>query len=387
MDIPIDKYDVSVGLFVFMGLLAVVCLTVFLAGPDLFDIGSTNVKTYLPQTYGLKRGVPVSYLDFVVGHVKSVTLTDGTKPEEKVEVVFTIRRKYQDVIRKNFQTSLEKEQLGGIVSGAIILNPPEGDGDPGDPIASGDILHYHEAASLFSDLTNVSTDIQEQILPRVTSILTEIDIFLARLNDPSGDTQVMMSKLRETAELLMAPEGELRNTLKLANEFAEILTNRENIIMQLLHDEQLIPALQEAVENMRQVTRNSVTIAKDTEEIINTVKGTSQTASETMTKNLPHVETILRDFMAMQTQILALLSDVQIIVDNISETSASMPSLMGDVQTQLRELEDITEAVKNISIIQWNLEEDTIEDPVLLKPLLLKQNKMPGQEDARTKEE
>lgn len=386
MDIPIDKYDVSVGLFVFMGLLVVVCLTVFLAGPDLFDIGSTKVKTYLPQTYGLKRGVPVSYLDFVVGHVKSVTLTDRTEPSEKVEVVFTIRRKYKDVIRRNFRTSLEKEQLGGIVSGTIILHPPQDDQEHGAAVVTGDILHYHEAASLFSDLTNVSTSIQEQILPRITSILTEVDVFLARLNDPEGDTQVMMTKLRETAELLMDPDGEMRNTLKLANEFAEILTDRNNIIMQLLHDENLIPAIREAVENMRQVTRNSVTIAQDTEEIIRTVRGTSETASTAMERNIPQVEAVLRDLIVIQTQVLTLIEEVRVIVGNLVESSASVPALMGDVQTQLRELEDITEAVKNISIIQWNLEEDSIENPVILKPLLLKQ-KTPGREEPRSEEE
>ena len=36
--------------------------TAFLAAPDLFDIGSIEVKTYLPSTYSLKRGVPVSYV-------------------------------------------------------------------------------------------------------------------------------------------------------------------------------------------------------------------------------------------------------------------------------------------------------------------------------------
>ncbi|MFH1999021.1 MAG: MlaD family protein [Planctomycetota bacterium] len=387
MDIPIDKYDITVGFFVFMGLLAVVCLTVFLAGPDLFEIGSIEAKTYLPSTYGLKRGVPVSYLELLVGHVRSVTLMDRADPNEQVEVIFTIRRRYVDVIRNHFQTSLEKEQLGGILSGNIILSPPVEGTDPGRPIATGDVLNYHKSESLFTDLSKFSNQLQEKVLPRITSILTEIDVFLARLNDPDGDTRIMMTKLRETAELLMSPDGELRNTLRLANEFATILVDRKNILMQLLYDEQLVPALKETMENMRQVSENGATIAGDAEDIVKNVKESSGSASEVLNKNLPHVDKILHDFMEIQSSVLALIEEVRQIVQTVSDTSASLPAFMGDVQIQLRELEDITRAVKNIALIQWNLEDDSIKDPVLLKPLLLKPNQTPGAEKPEAEKE
>ena len=127
MDIPIDRHDVMAGLFVLAGLLVLVALAIFLAQPGLLDLDSVHLKTYLPSTFGLDRGVPVTYLDKPVGKVRTVRFTAPEKERKlPVEVTFTVKRTYCSLIRNDFRTTLEKQQFGGFLSGRILLHRPSG---------------------------------------------------------------------------------------------------------------------------------------------------------------------------------------------------------------------------------------------------------------------
>jgi len=254
MDIPLDKYDLVVGFFVVAGLVALTVLITFQAGTAFFDFGSIEAHTYLPSAYGLKRGVPVSYLHFPVGKVKSVRLADPDAPERKVKVTFTINGDFQRIIKKNFTTSLEKEQLGGILSGNVILSPPEPPAEPSAPVEEGDELVYHQLDSLFSDITNLSSRFQQELMPRMEAILRETEIFLMRLNDPEGDANLMLANMRQISELLLDPEGELRRALLRANEMMERLADKNNNLMRFLSDQEMYENLNEALANMRDLS-------------------------------------------------------------------------------------------------------------------------------------
>jgi ABC-type transporter Mla subunit MlaD len=371
MDIPLDKYDFIVGFFVLAGLVAAALLITFLVGPDLFDFGSIEVRTYLPSSYGLKRGVPVSYLQFPVGHVKSVQLADPDSIEKKVCVTFTINERFQGIIRKNFTTSLEQEQLGGILSGNIILSPPEPPGAPGGPVESGDELEYHKLETLFSEITDLSSQFQEVLMPRMDSILVELETFLKRINDPDGNAQQMLSNLREMSEILLDPEGELRVALLRANELMETIADENNNLMKFIRDEQMYEAMNETVMNVRNLSGKG-------DSILDEAKAAATKANEALTAGRammdeahPKVAEILDSIIELQGKTALLLDDLQVVARRTREATSNLPGLADSVEEQLRQVDEITRAAKQIFLIRWYLDESVIDDPVLLKPLML----------------
>lgn len=363
MDIPLDKYDIIVGFFVLAGLITAALLITFQAGPDLFDFGSIEVSTYLPGAYGLKRGVPVSYLQFKVGHVKSVRLADPDAPEKKVEITFTINEQFQEVIKKNFTTSLEQEQLGGFLSGNIILSPPE-PAAASDPVEDGDELEYHKLDTLFSDITNLSGQFQDVLMPRMESILVELETFLKRINDPEGDAQLMMTNMREMSEILLDPKGELRLALLRANELMESIADENNNLMKFIRDDKMYEAMNETVLNVRDLSGRGGALFDEA--------GETLTAGRTMMDEAgPKVSEILDSIIELQGKTSLLMEDLQVVARKTREATSSLPVLVDSVEEQLRQVDEITRAAKQIFLIRWYLDDSVIDDPVLLRPLML----------------
>jgi ABC-type transporter Mla subunit MlaD len=357
MDIPIDKFDLFVGFFVLIGLIAVACLTAFLAGPDLFDIGSVEVKTYLPSTYGLKRGTPVNYLKLTVGHVKSVKLYKPEDPLMKVEVVFTIKERFREVIKKDFQTKLEAETLGGILSGNIILSPPEKGIGSSNPVESGDVLTHHKSASLLGDITNMSAQLQENLLPQVNGILSELTVFMKDLNDP---------------------EGKFQRTLTKACIVAETMSNEKNFLMRTMRNEKLYAAMMDITKNLQTASRKSVSIADDSQRVVDMAIESSTVTRDSLEVIVPQVKEIVSNILDLQADMAVILAETKEITASVARVTDSLPAMATDAQAQLKEMEKIIEAVKNIAFISWNLEEEVIDEPVLTKPLLLKRFKKPS---------
>ena len=96
---------------------------------------------------------------------------------------------------------------------------------------------------------------------------------------------------------------------------------------------------------------------------------------------------ILANLILLQEEARAFLADARKVSSSLAASSDLLPSMVEKTEEQLRELEDITRAVKNSFLIQWNLEEDGIEDPVILKPLLINRfNKKSGTADSTEEE-
>lgn len=370
MDIPIDRFNLTVGFFVLIGLILLGILTVYLAGPDLFDFGSVKVKTYLPSTYGLKRGVPVTYLDMGVGHVKSVKLSGLQDPNKQIEVIFTVREDFKQHITTDFKTSLERQQFGGFLSGEIKLDPPTVYKEKVEPVQDGDELDYEESRSMIDDVTNFSKNLQDEILPRVQKLLDELTGFLERMNDEEGDFAMTLSNLRKMSEDLRDPEGELMRLLKAGNELAAELTDENNLLMTVLNDRELVRKINETADNMLVASQTASAVGEEAEDAVARAKKITGDVDEFLTGNLPRMEKILDNILAAQEEIFPLLKDARVVSSSVAQAAARIPGLVNDVQIQLKEMEDISRAVKNIFIIRWYLEDDSIEDPTVLKPLL-----------------
>ena len=383
MDMPFDKHDLTVGFFTLICLLALAVLTVLLAGGDLFALKSVEVHTFLSSTFGLKKGVPVTFLDMQVGKVKSVEFSNLSGPERQVRVVFSVYEKFQDRIYTDFTTSLEQAQFGAFLSGKIMLDAPDpvvdGPLDPSRrPVGDGDELRYKKKASMFDGLTDLPKQFKEEVLPqvkesleKVDKLLSEVLRFMEDLNDPEGDAKKTLATMRMTAETLLDPEGELMRSLKLANRFAEEIVAEENLVMQVLKNRALLDDATETLSNVKRITGEGAELAEQAGPLMGTANRTAAQVEQVMKDNLPRIETILDGVVTIQKQVQDLLRTAELISGTVVEASSNLPTLMGNVESQMAQLEDITRAVKNIFLIRWYLDERQVDDPTLLKPLLL----------------
>lgn len=383
MDIPIDRHDVMAGLFVLSGLVVLVALALFLAGPDLLDLESVRLKTYLPSTFGLSRGVPVTYLDKPVGKVKEVRFT---RPEEgrglPVEVTFTVKGDYRSLIRNDFRTTLEKQQFGGFLSGRILLHPPapEAAAPGARPVRDGDVLDYMESISIFDSLNDLPFQLKEEILPRVNTLLDEAETFLASMNDPGGDFRVTLAGLRAMSTELSDPEGKLQTTLSLLQKTAAQVADEGNLLMQLLHDREIAGLAKEAARNVRDLSGKGLEAADRADRVLGQAESLAGTGREMLEEARPKASEILERLLALQEETLAVLRDVRRITTTLARSSDAFPSILDGARLQMKELEDITQAVKNIFFIRWNLEDRSMEDPVLRTPLRIRRPMQDKQE-------
>ncbi len=387
MEIPINRHDLIVGVFVMCGIIAIAILLIFLAGPDLLDFGSIKAKTYLPKTYGLKRGVPVTYLDMKAGHVVSVELSGREKKGEQIEVSFTISKKFKDQITTTFWTTLKKEQFGGFLSGEIILNHPEGSTQKGSPVKDGDEIKYMESSGPLDELADFPSLMKRKLIPEFEKLLSGINGFLDQVNNPDGDFRRFMSSLRKTSEHLAKQDGELMRAIAKANKLITEMADEKNLIMSVLHDKTVHSELQETIKNLRAASQKGNALMEKAEKIAVSAGEASLTARDLLADSGPRASEILDRTLDLQQQMSAFLDDARLISANLYEASASIPGLLDDARMQLSEIEEIARAIKKNFIVQWNLDKKPAEDPVLLRPLLLDDFDKPAGQSTETKKE
>jgi len=373
MDISYDKFDLSAGLFVLAGLIGLVVLTMLLAGPDLFDLDSITLKTYLPSTYSLKRGVPVTYLEIEVGHVKSVKLSGRAAKNEQIEVLFTLKNKYQDLITSGFSTSLGQNDVIGLISGGeIILTPPaEEDEVAQAPIQDGDTLRYKKAPALLDGLTDLPMKLERDVLPKVETFLTQINSFMTRINDPNGDILATVASFRSLATFLNDKNGAFMRSMKQVEVLADELADEKNLLMAVLHNPTLADTLDTTAANLQDLSKQGKIIAGQTQQLLGDAEQIPRTTQRFLDEELPHTREVIENLLTLQKLTLPILEDAKRITSSLVETTENLPGMVSDIESQLREMEDITQAVKNISLIRWNLEEEVRETPTVLRPVML----------------
>jgi len=372
MDIPIDKYDLTVGFFVLISIIALAALIVFLSGGDPFAIGSVEVKTYIAQTFGINKGTPVTYLDMQVGKVKAVHFSNKDDPKMQIEVVFSIRKKFQPRITNKFSTTLEPAQFGPIISGKLILKAPEIVIAGARLLVDGDKLPFKATPSPLEGLQDLPKKIEDEVLPKVNKLLSEFTTFMEDLNNPEGDARRTLAALRQTTQTILDPEGEFMRSIHLANELVATLIDENNTVIKLLNNEKLYDDITATVSNVRAISDKGALLADETENVITVAKEAAATADDLLSQTMPKIEKILQKILKLQDHIAVLLTDAKVISTSVARATMSLPTMMSDVETQMKELEEITRAIKNIFIIRWNLEEKGYIDPTLVKPLLLR---------------
>jgi hypothetical protein len=149
------------------------------------------------------------------------------------------------------------------------------------------------------------------------------------------------------------------------------LNEEKNLLMSLLHNQEMARSLEQIVENGQVASGKLPALTDKANQLMESARGSAATLDDTLAKAGPRIEVILANLIVLQEEARAFLADARKISSSLAASSDLLPGMVEKAEEQLRELEDITQAAKNSFLIRWNLEEDGIEDPVLLKPLLM----------------
>jgi phospholipid/cholesterol/gamma-HCH transport system substrate-binding protein len=198
--LPRDKAarDVRVGIFVVVGIVAVL-LALFLLTDPASMRGRYMLITQEPDAGGVRRGDPVLMKGVNIGRVRSFEMT----PDERVTITMEVEGEY-DVPNDSYTVLAGAGLLGGqtleIMRGNSSVPAEPNDTLPGQPPRAG----------LMESAANVS-ERAEQVLGQLQHALD--DGTVAGVRGSVADLQLMMADLRTLAAVQRSQLAELTTSL------------------------------------------------------------------------------------------------------------------------------------------------------------------------------
>jgi len=182
-----------------------------------------RIITLLNEGYGLTPGTIVKLAGIEVGTVELVDFT----PENKVEVVMKIRKKFQEKIRRNSIVSITREGLAG----EKFLNVTLGSVDS-LILENGDRIDAHPVVEI--------TDLVQKITPTleyIEKISNNVFQISEKLVSPEAEFSTILNNVQEITAELKEGKGSLgyllKDERKLYSDAKEMFKFSKNILKNL----------------------------------------------------------------------------------------------------------------------------------------------------------
>lgn len=232
-----------VAFFIFFSLIFLLLIFFFVGKKKGMFEQDYRIRTLLNEGYGLTPGTVVKLAGIEVGRVESV----GFNPENKVEVVMKIRKKFKEKIRINSIVSISREGLAG----EKFLNITLGSVD--SPIlGDGDRILAHPALEI--------SDLADKITPTIENI------------------EKISNNLVQITEKLASPTGELATTLKSIQDITNDLRQGKGSLGSLIRDDKRL------YKDLEAVLKLSRKIAKNLEDTTASLKSSAAETPKTVEK-------------------------------------------------------------------------------------------------------
>lgn len=229
--------------FVFLALVFIFLVFFFVGKKKGMFEQDYRIRTLLNEGYGLTPGTVVKLAGIEVGRVESV----GFNPENKVEVVMKIRKKFKEKIRINSIVNISREGLAG----EKFLNITLGSVD--SPIlGDGDRIFAHSALEI--------SDLADKITPTIENI------------------EKISNNLVQITEKLASPTGELATTLKSIQDITNDLRQGKGSLGSLIRDDKRL------YKDLEAVLKLSRKIAKNLEDATASLKSSAAETPKTVEK-------------------------------------------------------------------------------------------------------
>lgn len=204
------RLEYKVGIFLGIGLLAVLVSILLLGGDKAFFTSYVTLKARFSEVQGLFPGSVVSLAGVPVGNIKRI---DFVPSENKLEVTLQVNRAYQNRLVEG--TVAEVKTQGALGDRYIYLAP----GAPGGKVLQDEAL----IPSVEVDYLKLLTD-RESGVARIVDLVKEMHILVATINN-NGKTAQMMNNLTDASAKLKSTLGQLDSLL--ADIHGEIPENKK----------------------------------------------------------------------------------------------------------------------------------------------------------------
>ena len=222
MEHSTTKLEYKVGVFIALGLVAIMVTILLLGADKTFFTRYVHLKAHFTEVTGLFPGSVVSLAGVPVGNVEKI---DFVSAENKLELTMKIDSKFADRLVKG--TVAEIRTQGALGDKFVYLIP----GDPkGGELADNDVVEVNE-----QDLMKLLTS-REDGVARIVDLIKEVHVLVASINQ-NGQAGVMMknmteasAKLKTTLEKIDGLLGDMRGELPKDNKLKQSVASLASIL-------------------------------------------------------------------------------------------------------------------------------------------------------------
>lgn len=256
-----NKKAVTVGIFVFLGLLIFIIGILTLGGQKNTFEKKITVRAVFDDVGGLQTGNNVWFSGVKIGTVKKMTFHGGAQ----VEVLMSIEEKAKQYIRKNAKAKISSE---GFIGNKLVMI--YGGTMQSQPIEDNDALGVEKALSTDEMLATLQENNKNLL-----DITGNFKLISKRIIDGEGtlgkliSDETLMNNLQATMIGLKQTSLNAQQLTNNISDYAAKLQSKGSLTNDLITDTVIFNRLRSAVTQLHQVSRTANDITNDFKEVSN----------------------------------------------------------------------------------------------------------------------
>lgn len=265
-----NKRAVSVGIFIFIGLVIFIAAVLTLGGQKKTFANAVTLKAIFNDVSGLQAGNNIWFSGVKVGTVKKI----GFTPASKVEVWMDVEEKHQPYIRKNAKAKIGTE---GMIGNKIIVL--YGGNETAPPVQDNDLLQVEETISM-DDMMSTFQQNNSNLLA-ITSDFKTITSGLAAGQGTMGKLlkeETLLTELQSTLAVLKAASLKANGIASDVASYTAQLQKEGSLTNELINDTTLFASLQSTAAQMQQVLNNANDMVADLKKTTDGLQNTNTPA-------------------------------------------------------------------------------------------------------------
>ena len=283
-----NKKAVTVGIFVFLGLLILVAGVLTLGGQKNSFQKKLTVKAIFDDVGGLQTGNNVWFSGVKIGTVKKMTFHGGSK----VEVIMNIDDKNRQYIRKNAKAKISSEGFIGnklvVIYGGSMQSPP---------VEENDALGVERALS-----TDEMMSTLQENNKNLLDITTDFKTISKRLTNGEGSVgklltdEALANNLETTVNGLKQASANAQQLTASLSSYASQLQKEGSLTNDLVTDTIIFNRLRSTVAQLQQTSKTANEVANNFKEVSDRI--TSKTSPVGVLLNDPQAAEDLKTILS-----------------------------------------------------------------------------------------
>jgi phospholipid/cholesterol/gamma-HCH transport system substrate-binding protein len=254
-----NKKAVTVGIFVFLGLIILVAGVLTLGGQQNSFHKKITVKAIFDDVGGLQTGNNVWFSGVKVGTVKKMTFHGGSQ----VEVIMNIDEKNQQYIRKNAKAKISSEGFIGnklvVIYGGSMQAPP---------VEDEDVLGVEKGLSTDEMLSTLQENNKNLL-----EIANNFKLISKRISDGEGSVgklltdETLVNNLETTIGGLKQASANAQRLTANISDYASRLQSAGSLTNDLITDTVIFNRLRSTVAQLQQTSKTANEVANNFKEV------------------------------------------------------------------------------------------------------------------------